>query len=118
MQSASNAMARVLKALYVRRGQLTEAEAAQLVGLSPSRFRHGFKRQASVSFRTARLQAKLAHGAHLLTTTSLSIPEIAQLLGYSDRTKFEKAFKRLHRLTPTVYRDVLLLPNSAQFVNP
>jgi hypothetical protein len=39
----SNATAWVLKALYVPRGQLTEAEAAHLVGLTPSWFRHDFK---------------------------------------------------------------------------
>ena len=39
----SNATARVPKALYVHRGQLTEAEAAHLVGLSPSWFRHDFE---------------------------------------------------------------------------
>jgi len=105
----SSATAQVLKALYLHRGQLTEAEAAQLVGVSPSWFRHDFKRHARMSFRTARVQAKLAHGAHLLSTTQLSVPEIAHLLGYSDRSKFEKSFKRLHRLTPTVYRDLLLL---------
>jgi two-component system response regulator YesN len=113
MQRSSNAMAQVLKALYVHRGHLTEAEAAQLVGISTSWFRHDFKRHTNMSFRTARVQAKLAHGAHLLSATRLTIPEIAQRLGYSDRSKFEKAFKRLHRLTPTVYRDVLQLTLSS-----
>ena len=102
--STTDAMTRVMEALCQHRGQLTETQAAQLVGRSTSWFRHDFKRHRRVSFRTARLQAKLAHGAHLLTATRLTVSDIAYLLGYSDRTKFEKSFKRLYGLTPVVYR--------------
>src|SRR5262249_16170156 len=101
----TNSIAHVLETLRIHRGQLTETEAAQLVGVSLSWFRHDFRRQAGVSFREARLRAKLDHGAHLLTTTQLSIAEVATVLGYSDRSKFEKAFKRLHRFTPVAYRQ-------------
>ncbi len=94
----------VLRALQEQRGQLTESEAAQLVGVSLSWFRHDFRRYAAMSFRTARLQAKLAHGADLLTTTTLSIGDISAILGYSDRTKFEKAFKKSKGVTPSTYR--------------
>ena len=107
--SMANAMAQVMEALRLHRGQLTETQAAQLVGISTSWFRHDFKRHTSVSFRTARLHAKLTHGAHLLTTTHLNVPDIAYLLGYSDRTKFEKSFKRLHGLTPVAYRQTAVL---------
>ena len=98
-------MERVLEALRLYRGQLTEIEAARLVGISPSWFRHDFKRQTRISFRTARLRAKLSHGAELLKRTALTITEISGLLGYSDRTKFEKSFKKFNGLTPTVYRQ-------------
>jgi AraC-like DNA-binding protein len=106
--STTEAMVRVMEALRLHRGQFTETQAAQLVGISTSWFRHGFKRHMRVSFRTARLQAKLTHGAHLLTTTRLTISDIAYLLGYSDRTKFEKSFKRLRGLTPVVYRQTVV----------
>jgi len=103
---STNSMERVLDALRLHRGQLTEIEAARLIGISPSWFRHDFKRQTSISFREARLHAKLAHGAELLKSTALTINEISGLLGYSDRTKFEKTFKKFNGLTPTVYRRV------------
>jgi AraC-like DNA-binding protein len=108
----TNAMAKVMEALRLNRGQLTETQAAQLMGISTSWFRHHFKRHTRVSFRTARLHAKLTHGAHLLTTTPLTIPDIAYLLGYSDRTKFEKSFKRLHGLTPVAFRQTTVLKSS------
>jgi len=103
---STNSMEPVLEALRLHRGQLTEIEAARLVGISASRFRHDFKRQTLISFRAARLHAKLAHGAELLKSTALTITEISGLLGYSDRTKFEKTFKKFNGLTPTVYRRV------------
>ena len=97
----------VLRTLQEQRGQLTECEAAQLVGVSLSWFRHDFRRYAAMSFRTARLQAKLAHGEHLLTTTTLSIQDISVVLGYSDRSKFEKAFKKSKGVTPSTYRHLV-----------
>jgi AraC-like DNA-binding protein len=57
-----------------------------------------------MSFRTAKLHARLAPAPNLLRNSSLSIPEISAQLGYSDRTKFEKAFKRVYGITPTQYR--------------
>jgi AraC-like DNA-binding protein len=103
---STNSVEQVLNALRLHRGQLTEIEAARLVGISPSWFRHDFKRQTRISFREARLHAKLAHVAELLKSTALTINEISGLLGYSDRTKFEKIFKKFNGLTPTVYRRV------------
>lgn len=103
---STNSMERVVEALLLHRGQLTEIEAARLVGISASWFRHDFKRQTRISFRTARLHAKMASGVDLLERTALTITEISTLLGYSDRTKFEKTFKKFNGLTPTVYRQV------------
>lgn len=94
----------VLEALRVRSGHLSEAEAAELMGVSTTWFRHYFKDCTNTSFRRARVSAKLAHGAALLAGGS-SIPEITAALGYSDRSKFEKAFKRLYAVTPTQYRQ-------------
>ena len=60
-----------------------------------------------MSFRAARLCAKLDYASRLLRTTDLSIAEISARLQYADRTKFEKAFKRARGLTPTRYRQQL-----------
>ena len=57
-----------------------------------------------MSFRAARVQAKVAYGASLLATTALSINDISVQLGYSDRTKFEKTFKKVTGITPATYR--------------
>ena len=100
----SNPVQLVLQVLRERHGQLTEADAAALLQLSPVRFRHIFKRDAQMSFRSARLRAKLSYGAHLLRTTDLAIPEVSDRLGYAERCKFEKAFKAVYAITPTGFR--------------
>src|SRR5439155_18159361 len=93
-------VALILRVLGERHGQLTEPEAAALIGVSSTWLRHVFKRSTNMSFRAARVQAKVAYGASLLATTALSINDISVQLGYSDRTKFEKTFKKVTGITP------------------
>ena len=98
-----DAIALVLDAL-AHDYDLTETGAARIALLSTSHFRHEFTRITGSSFRMVRLQAKVARGRFLLRTTNWSIPAISAMLGYSDRTKFEKAFKRVYGYSPTLYR--------------
>ena len=90
-----------------RNGALRLEHAAQMLLLSRSWFRHEFKRCVGISYRTACVQAKVAHGRDLLANTCLTIPEISLALGYSDRTKFEKSFKRVYGVSPTAFRSSL-----------
>src|SRR6266852_6033635 len=101
---ASNIVQLIVNELQTRCGALSATEAAQLTNRSKRSFRHQFTRTAGINFRTARVKAKLERGVALLHTTNLDIPEISAQLGYSDRTKFEKAFKRFYGMTPTRYR--------------
>lgn len=94
----------ILNELETRGGTLSETEAAQLSKRSTRRFRYEFSRNVGTTFRTACLMAKLNRGLTLLQTTSLTIPEISAALGYSERSKFDKTFKRIYGVTPTTYR--------------
>jgi AraC-like DNA-binding protein len=94
----------VMRALDESRGLLSAEEAATLTQRSKRTLRQDFTRIAGMNFRTARVKVKLEHGAVLLGTTELTIPDISQELGYSDRAKFENAFKHAYGVTPTQYR--------------
>ncbi len=107
MKVGMQRFASVLELLRRENGFVTEAQAAQLLDVSTSRFRHEFTRHVGINFRDACLLVKLEHGAVLLRTTALSIPEISTLLSYSDRTKFEKAFKGRYGVTPAQYRHCM-----------
>src|SRR5262249_9492441 len=95
-----------------RNGALRLEDAAQMLLLSRSWFRHEFKRRVGISYRTACVQAKVANGRDLLANTSLTISEISLMLGYSDRTKFEKSFKRVYAVSPTAFRSSLRSPSA------
>jgi AraC-like DNA-binding protein len=85
-------------------GRLSELEAAGLVHLSISRFSSEFKRRNGITFRAARIDAKLRIAAVLLSSTHLRVSEIASRLGYSEVKKFGKAFKQKYGVPPTVFR--------------
>src|SRR5260370_217544 len=85
-------------------GRLSEREAAGLVHLSISRFSSEFKRRNGITFRAARIDAKLRIAAVLLSSTSLRVSEIASRLGYSEVKKFAKIFKQKYGVPPTVLR--------------
>ena len=95
----------VFAILEQRKGVLPESEAAQLMQLSASRFRHLFKERTGSTYREACVCIKLEQGANLLRSTDLAIPEISGLLHYSNRSKFEDAFKKHYHITPSQYRQ-------------
>src|SRR5262245_13136856 len=75
-------------------GILAECDAAEVMKLSESRFRHLFKELTGITYREACLRLKLEQGLTLLQSTTLPIMQISSLLHYSNRSKFEIAFKR------------------------
>ena len=83
---------------------LSEQEAALLMQLSGSRFRHLFKELTGLSFRAMRIRIRLARGAELLDSTDATVDEISVLLCYTDRAAFDNAFKALYKLRPAQYR--------------
>ena len=95
---------RIVRELKERAGNLTAAEAARLARWSKSRIRHVFTKRAGMNFRTARLLARMVYARDLLIHTLMTIPQIASKLGYSGRTKFDKAFKGVYGVTPAQYR--------------
>jgi AraC-like DNA-binding protein len=79
---------------------------AKRVGLSPSRFRRVYKEYIGVSPRE-RLTARRLELAQqlLLDEPNLSVTEIAERAGYTDASRFSKAFRQRFGLAPTEWRD-------------
>jgi AraC-like DNA-binding protein len=48
---------------------------------------------------------RLQLARELLTTTSLSIGEVAERSGYDDQFHFSRAFKQAHGVNPSAYRQ-------------
>ena len=101
----SDFVQRIVKELDSKKGSLSAAEAAKLVRLSESRVRHVFTHSAGITFRRTRLYARIGLGLEFLLQTHMSIPEISEKLGYSNRSAFERAFKKMFGITPAGYRQ-------------
>ena len=94
----------VLKWIAECQGNISKARVAKLFGWSAGYFHQGFKKKAGVSFRAKRFQIKMEIAARLLTSTSMTVEQIAANLGYSERANFERPFKRAYGVTPTQFK--------------
>ena len=48
---------------------------------------------------------RLERAAEMLRNTTLPIRQISHMVGYSDRSSFDRSFKRQYHMTPRKYRD-------------
>jgi AraC-like DNA-binding protein len=82
---------------------------AESVNLSAPYFCYLFKSITGVPPAKYLKSLRLQQAATLLTTTFLSVKEIASRVGLSDESHFVRDFKRMHRMTPSEYRNSAFL---------
>lgn len=78
---------------------------AVALSLSPSRFQHLYSRQFGISCYEDILNARHEMARHYLSSTSLSIRQIAELCGFDNDVHFMRQFKKRNGITPTAYRN-------------
>lgn len=88
---------------YTRR--IPVATAAKMAGLSEAQFARVFRRVAGMTFASYVNHVRLAHAMPLLHNSELTIAEIANQLGYSDQSHFDKRFRQALGKTPSQYRQ-------------
>ena len=96
------------------RRELSLAELARAVYLSPSRFQHLFKAETGTTPVLYLRRLRLEHAKGLLETSLLPIKQIMRCVGFKDRSHFEREFKKLYGLTPTQYRATALVANTTK----
>ena len=82
---------------------LSLAELANLVQLSPYHFARLFKRSTGLSPHKYLLQCRIDRVKQLLIARKLSLAEIACLVGFSSQGHLNYHFKRLVGVTPTAF---------------
>jgi len=93
--------------LHIRKNlnELNDVESlAKIIGLSKDHFIRLFKKttgETPVQYITLR---KIERAEILLSTTNLSIKDVAHTLGYEDHSYFNRIFKKTVGLTPRDYR--------------
>lgn len=74
------------------------------LSISKSYFQHLYKEIFGTGVMEDVIQSRIQHAKYLLSTTSLSIKEIASMCGYSNETHFMRQFKGIMNMTPSQYR--------------
>src|SRR5262245_41280300 len=80
------------------------AELGDMVNLSASRLRHLFKQETGKTPTQLLRELRLKHAEELLTTSFLSVKEIAASVGLT-AGQLIREFKRTYGVVPTDYRD-------------
>lgn len=87
---------------YMRR--LTLDDVAQQVYLTRTYICQLFSAHMGISFVSYLEQLRLSKAQELLQATDMSIPQIAEQVGYSTPGYFAKVFKKRTGMTPVQYR--------------
>jgi AraC-like DNA-binding protein len=84
--------------------KLTVEECAERSGISRSYFSTMFKNEMGVAFSEFVNNLRIDKSKELLVNTSLSLAEIADMVGYSDQSYFTKKFLQITGVTPGQYK--------------
>lgn len=96
------------------------ADIYRFAGLSPRYLNSLFKHHTGQSLKHYWNGVKMQKAQHLLTESSMSVTEIAELMGYADIYSFSKTFKRHFGLSPTSYAQSAqkITPNGGRYSRP
>ncbi len=87
---------------------LTLAELAAVVYMSPYHFARLFKGSTGVPPHRFVVRQRIARARGVLATPELSIAEISRLVGFRTPSHFTTVFRRVLGITPGAYRTVAL----------
>lgn len=84
--------------------------AAAFFQLLPSAFSRNFKEEFGLSFPKYLTQLRIDRSKELLRSTALTVDEIAELVGISNRTTFNRLFNQQEGMPPGKYRTLFRSP--------
>lgn len=85
--------------------KVTLEDVASHVHLSPSYFSKLFKKEMKCNFNTYLNRLRIETSRKLLDDDTLSIVDVANLVGYEDQSYFSKVFKKITGISPGKYRE-------------
>jgi len=100
-----DARIRAVLAIIERQPNSSVRELAGSVGLSARRLESLFRNETGAHIRHFIIEQRLRTAAHLLSTSDLSIKEIAYLIGYGHPSSFTRAFERRFVQSPKSFRQ-------------
>ena len=85
-------------------GNVTLGEVAAACSLSVSHFARRFRKSFGTSPHQYLIRLRIERARTLLAGTSKPVAEIAQLSGFCDQSALARAFTRVERMTPSLWR--------------
>lgn len=80
------------------------SDIADSIGITRSHLNHVFQQELNISIQNFLIDFRMHKSANLLVSTTLSIKEISNQVGYHDQLVFSKAFKKKFGVSPKSYR--------------
>jgi two-component system response regulator YesN len=74
--------------------------------LHPAYISQLFKQETGMNYHEYLIRLRVDQAKRLLSTSDLSISQIAEMTGFQDYRGFSLAFKRLEKMTPSKYRGI------------
>lgn len=84
--------------------RLSLEQVARRIDTSKYALSRRFSRIMGISFRQYLLETRLERAKQLLLDSSVTITDIAQIIGFNDLPHFDKAFRRHEGVSPSQYR--------------
>lgn len=80
------------------------SDIANSIGITRSHLNHVFRQELNISIQNFLIDFRMHKSANLLVSTTMSIKEISNQVGYNDQLVFSKAFKKKFGVSPKSYR--------------
>ena len=84
---------------------IKRSEVAKTFGISPGYVSKLAQQYHNCDFMTIVGEYQLGHAAMLLTSSDLTIPEIAEIAGFKHTSYFFRRFRKYYNMTPREYRE-------------
>ncbi len=100
----NNQLSDILSYINQYKNTATLASVAEAFHYHPTYLSSLIKKHTNKSFSEIIIEAKLQEACYYLKSTDLPVEDIAQLVGYYDRSYFHRVFKKQYKMTPNEYR--------------
>lgn len=101
---ASAPICRKIKAMVSERPDLNNKELAEILNYHPFYLNQIFKEREGITLHKYIIKQRAIKAYELLTTSTISLEEIAEICGFSSQAHFSTSFKSVYSISPSQLR--------------